>query len=102
MKILTLEDHYKLCNLETLARLRARNQKLAAAKARLIGVKEGNAEFQRNKLLTKEQIARRAIDRMTQNVMKYTQATQGDGATSEEAARKKVLELQNKLERDRK
>lgn len=101
MKILTLEDHRRLCTLEQLQRLRMRKLRLEAAKQGLVDKKEGNAEYQRNKLLTKEQIARRAIERMTQNMMTYTRATQGDAAVSEEAARRKVIEMQHKLDVDK-
>lgn len=81
--------------------LKQRYQRAQNVKQSLVEKRESNAEFQRYKTLTKEEIARRAIDRMTQNVMTYTRATQGDSAVSEEKARDKVVSMQNKLDRDK-
>jgi len=105
VKILTLEEHYKLLSIEQRIRFKKillqREMRAAAARNQLKEIKESNAEFQRNKLLTQEEIGRQAIDRMTQNLMTYNANIKGEASVTETEARAKALKLQEKVARDR-
>lgn len=105
MKILTLDEHFKLLSIEQRIRAKRmileREMRAAAGRQQLKEIKESNAEYQRNKLLTKEEIGRRAIDRMTQNLIKYNSNFKGEAQSTEAEARAKAQQLQEKIARER-
>lgn len=92
-KILSIQDHLRLLQIE-------RNLAVTAKRAQLQAKLKGNAEYQRTALMTKEQIGRRAIDLMTQNLLKYNRAKIGENATEAEA-RKRATELQHIVARNK-
>lgn len=81
------------------ARKRDREIARAETEAKLRDNLESNAEFQRNKTLSRDEIGKRAVEKMTSSILTFEKATKGESAMTEEQAREKAIGMQDKFDK---
>ena len=91
----------KLITPQQLQQIQKNYERAAAEKRQALKEKyESNAEVQRARAIGKDSLAREAIDRSTKAIKEHNDFTAGRD-TSEDAARRKAIEIASKQDRER-